>query len=533
MSAYIPNIIKTFQRGWIIPVGLMLLLMFRPGEISAQVNAEDNVIYVSGQIVNNVNGAPVSSHKIYIESDSLSNNGFYYYSTIYTDVNGFYFDTIQTTNITGNIDIYLYDFEEELVSASKYYRFNWEDEYQMVANFEIFDPDATQTTQANFQSTEKADNELEIHFQDESTGYVIKSWFWEFGDGSVSKIQDPIHEYEEPGIYNVTLTISSKPLEYEYVYTSKITKRVMVGLADYYSLGGHVYAPQFPIDHGMAYLYKMEDETYPVAVDTAIIDTLGYYYFYAVIEGNYIIKARLASNSQYYGSYIPTYFGYSYNWQNAQVIDHDGQNWNYHIYLIESDGTKQGQGQIAGQISYDTNTITTGYSPADDIEIILMDGESICLTCNLSDLEGNFSFRDLRYGTYQIFPEVTGIRNESMFITISEDAPGDNPVNIVIQPEQIMFSITEPESDIFKGDITFSPNPFYGQGKLMMNIDRPGAFRIVAIDMKGSLVADQVYSLRRGPQVIPIDLTGKPSGFYQLIIHAEDGSLTPLKVIKQ
>jgi PKD repeat protein len=508
-------------------------MLFWTGGLFAQVNSEDNVILVSGQIVNNVNGAPISSHKIYIESDSLTNNGFNYYSTIYTDVNGFFFDTVNTTNNSGYIDIFLYDFNENLVEASKYYRFNWEDEYQMVANFQIFDPNANQTTQANFKSEEIPENELKIHFKDHSSGFVIKAWSWDFGDGNFSEIQDPIHEYEEPGIYYVTLTISSKPLEFEYVNVSKITKRVMVGLPDYYSLGGHVYAPPFPIDFGLAYLYKLDQNKNPVAVDTAAIDTLGYYYFYAVIEGDYIVKARLTDQSVKYGEYIPTYFGYSYDWEEADIIEHDGEHFNHHVYLIKSDGTKYGDGEISGQITYDTNTITTTYSPAEDIEIILMDGTNICLTCRLSDLEGNFSFSNLRHGTYQIFPEVTGVRNHPMYITISDETPGNSNVSLVIQPQQIMFSIAEPQSEIYEGDIVFSPNPFQGRGELSLNLAESSAIEIYIADARGSVVLHQSAQLSRGNHTIPVDLNNQPSGMYHLMIQAGDGSVSALKLLKQ
>ncbi len=50
------------------------------------------------------------------------------------------------------------------------------------------------------------DNELEIQFIDESWG-IPTSWLWDFGDGNTSVEENPIHEYAEIGVYNVTLTI--------------------------------------------------------------------------------------------------------------------------------------------------------------------------------------------------------------------------------------------------------------------------------------------------------------------------------------
>lgn len=48
---------------------------------------------------------------------------------------------------------------------------------------------------------------LVVSFTDESTGEP-DSWLWDFGDGSTSTEQNPIHQYTTCGSFNVTLTIS-------------------------------------------------------------------------------------------------------------------------------------------------------------------------------------------------------------------------------------------------------------------------------------------------------------------------------------
>ena len=45
-----------------------------------------------------------------------------------------------------------------------------------------------------------------VAFKDESYG-PINSWTWEFGDGTKSSERQPIHKYEKPGEYIVTLYI--------------------------------------------------------------------------------------------------------------------------------------------------------------------------------------------------------------------------------------------------------------------------------------------------------------------------------------
>ncbi len=51
---------------------------------------------------------------------------------------------------------------------------------------------------------------LDISFTDTSLvpdGYSILSWNWSFGDGEISSEQNPFHEYDEVGTFNVSLTI--------------------------------------------------------------------------------------------------------------------------------------------------------------------------------------------------------------------------------------------------------------------------------------------------------------------------------------
>jgi len=403
----------------------MAFLFFWQQPLKSQVHTDRNIIFISGQVTNTTNGGPVSNHKIFVEIDSTTNNGLHYYSTIYTDVYGIFYDTIITSHTDGSVELSLTDFNNTAHSSTKHFRFTWSDHYQMVTNFQFYDPNATNELQANFKAKQDTttSDPLQIIFKNVSAGYVVKSFIWDFGDGQYSEIEDPVHVYDEPGIYLVTFTISSTPLQNDVnnKTTSTITKQVLVGLPEYYNIGGHVFSGYFPIDYGLAYLYEIDSVDQPVPIDTAKIDEFGYYYFYQIREADYIIKSRLAANSVEYGNFIPTYYGDDHIWNNAGVLHVNGENWTYHINLITSDGLNNGTGNIQGQILYDTNTITTDYTPANDIEIILLNGSNTCLTCKLSDLDGQFDFNNIAFGTYQIYPDVTGIKSDPMYIPLLSD----------------------------------------------------------------------------------------------------------------
>ncbi len=44
-----------------------------------------------------------------------------------------------------------------------------------------------------------------VQFTDQSTGAMISSWYWDFGDGNTSTLQNPVHQYASGGSYLVSL----------------------------------------------------------------------------------------------------------------------------------------------------------------------------------------------------------------------------------------------------------------------------------------------------------------------------------------
>lgn len=63
----------------------------------------------------------------------------------------------------------------------------------------------------SYSPTEPEEGE-EIEFSDQSTegdGDIVE-WSWEFGDGTTSDEQNPIHAYEEEGVYTVELTVTDR-----------------------------------------------------------------------------------------------------------------------------------------------------------------------------------------------------------------------------------------------------------------------------------------------------------------------------------
>jgi len=70
--------------------------------------------------------------------------------------------------------------------------------------------------QAMFEYEHTANDSLSVAFYDTSWGPGEFSWFWDFGDGTGSEDQNPVHFYGNPGLYPVCLTIISGDCTDEY-----------------------------------------------------------------------------------------------------------------------------------------------------------------------------------------------------------------------------------------------------------------------------------------------------------------------------
>lgn len=69
-------------------------------------------------------------------------------------------------------------------------------------------PQAASQLSADFSATPTSGtNKLEVQFSDLTTGGPPSTWFWDFGDGGSSTQQHPLHVYDAPGVYTVTLQV--------------------------------------------------------------------------------------------------------------------------------------------------------------------------------------------------------------------------------------------------------------------------------------------------------------------------------------
>ncbi|MEN8226126.1 MAG: PKD domain-containing protein, partial [Bacteroidota bacterium] len=69
---------------------------------------------------------------------------------------------------------------------------------------------ANRDCEADFYFDRDSVNQTTVYFYDLSNSiYSIYSWTWDFGDGTTSSLQNPVHTFGQAGIFFVCLTIES------------------------------------------------------------------------------------------------------------------------------------------------------------------------------------------------------------------------------------------------------------------------------------------------------------------------------------
>lgn len=157
-------------------------------------------VSVSG-IVTDVNtGNPVINQEINIMTDSMPGGGSFYYNTVYTDNVGYYSDMFSVpVGEIGIVEVYTFSCGMILSENGTYSQ----NSSQLMFDFQVC-TDTNMNCQAMYYYYPTGPNG--IQFVDESMGNP-NMWFWDFGDGNSSSLQDPEHTFAQMGAYIVTLTI--------------------------------------------------------------------------------------------------------------------------------------------------------------------------------------------------------------------------------------------------------------------------------------------------------------------------------------
>jgi len=388
-------------------------------------------------------------------------------------------------------------------------------------------------------------NSNTITFTNTSITYnnIICNFFWNFGDGTSSYDENPIHTYSSPGNYNVCLTINtSSDSCITYTCTVDTCQSIVIpndSIINDISISGNVYAKTALLPEGIAILYKVETGNYTAISKSAINN--GFYIFDNLEIGDYLVYAipYFGDIENYYPLYYPTYTGNTEHCSDAQIIFVDTIV-TKDINLKYNDDINHGFGYISGKVVYDdgsnfetnifnqnwfNNLKSTYEGEAQNVTILLYNNIGQVIRYELSDENGNFEFKDVPYGLNIIYTEKAG--KTTQVISGSLNETNDTIKNILIHIEETEIinieEITQLNADIY-------PIPFNNY----LNIDINEKIKDLSISIV-DITGKQIYYsnfYNTNPNLLKIETNNIKKGSYVMLIKSANSIIFRKKIIK-
>lgn len=100
--------------------------------------------------------------------------------------------------------------------------------YGQAEDYSVYIEPVSLPPQADFFSPDTSTCYPTVRFYDRSL-FLPTSWLWDLGDGSTSTAQNPTHNYQQPGTYTITLTVSNQYGSNQLTKPGYITVRSVSG----------------------------------------------------------------------------------------------------------------------------------------------------------------------------------------------------------------------------------------------------------------------------------------------------------------
>ena len=488
-----------------------LLILISTLAFCLSLNARD-IIFISGHVTDIETNQPIADHKVYIFSNNQIVN-----DILTTDINGYYSDSIFEAGSTiESLYVFTYDCNY-IVHDTTVSNFD----NPVVVDFLICNDTLPSFCQADFIARVDSTSNMPnfYYFYDNSLGN-ISGWLWDFGDGTISLEQNPVHQFDESGTYNVCLSIFSSNCQ-DYICKDITTP-------NYFDLGGFAFAEDYPInnpastgDTGIAYLYRVFENNQLMPIDTNIFNNWGYYWFSEKIEGDYLIKIGLTENSNRFSEYFPTYFQNKLKWTNADLITLNNTNYysaNVHFAPVAQNNF--GIGQISGKVIWGNDSLIPQNASLENINVFLFDEFNSPYNFTFTDSEGNFIFTGLELQNYKVFAEVSGYYcfAEEIILNNNQYTIGD----IIL--ELFGYETTSINENILssKPNYKLYPNPV--NTKLNIEIDNYEQSELFyeIINLTGQKIVSGSTKTSFGNTILSVPVSNLSNGIYLFVIYSGD-----------
>lgn len=356
-----------------------------------------------------------------------------------------------------------------------------------------------------------------------SNGTGITSWYWDFGDSTISTQQNPTHTFSNPGVNYVCLTISDSS-----GCTDTYCAYVVDSTSSGYMISGGVYADSQLVYNAIVYLIEHDTVAGTLTAIDSIYLAQSYYTFFNVAPGSYLVKAALLPSSPVYANHLPTYLGDALFWNNAtSTVVTNNNVFNPPIDMVA--GTNPGgPGFIGGLISQGANK--NEGDPMANVSVILLDINDNPITHTITDENGQYSFGDIAYGTYKIMVEILGKYGNPIIVTISAENPSEENADFDVNINSV--NPTTAINDFTFGELlSVYPNPAVDRVNIEMELYQPVDMEVRLVNLMGQAIQRKSIGRIAGNQLIQLETGQVPQGIYLIQIQAGDQQIVKRIVV--
>ncbi len=325
------------------------------------------------------------------------------------------------------------------------------------------------------------------------------------------------------GVHTVCLTVNTSNCTDTQCMTIYVSQDSCFGW-----ISGQVFAGNLnqPIDVAQVYLISFDANTNQLTeVQSAMVDSGGYYYFSGIPCGEYLVKAATTPNSAFFSSQLPTYYGNSTFWNYGQtiVVTEVAPAVQYDITLITGNNPG-GPGFIGGDVTEGANKMAAEGDPIEGVTVMLFDMAGNAIAYTYTDAYGAFGFDNLAYGMYQVYTELINFTTVPAVVAIGEDDPSVDDIHVFVADEFISTGVEEVNFDALVSGVY--PSPMADNGSLTVNFEQNYTVTMSIVDLTGRVITSESRVLPAGKSTMAVAAAGLSEGYYMLIMTEQAGAFS-------
>ncbi|MBN2663619.1 MAG: T9SS type A sorting domain-containing protein [Bacteroidales bacterium] len=456
---------------------------------------------VCGRVTKKDNGQPVSEHKVILNSSQYSD----FSHKFITNSEGYYSDTVQYSILdTSKYAISTYSLcdrtfdilTQVFYPSTQTFNFDFEVCLDSLNSWDI----------AFFYKTYPYSNQ--IYFQ-QISNYEVDSVHWDFGDNSVGKGKEVVHDFEH-GSYKIVMT------SFFNGEIKKFTKRIIIGYNPA-SIQGNVFTSGQLLDSGYVIAYQLDRSAYSLMNVAKVVDG-GFSFDGNLLRGEYLFYAipSFDIDTLFFPKYIATYNSGQHHWSDASTVFVDYNADAIIIDLIKYDEIYYGDFKINFSVSPE---IIFNYDVAN---VLLINGKDEVINSIPLTSSNEVCFNNLPEGYYSVKVEIPGVFSKPAGFYLSNDYEP----NIHFYFDDIN-SIDYTVTSIYEvdyADILVFPNPFSEYLSIQSNLFPA---EVLIFNIQGVEVHHQTIS-----ENAQINLSGLSSGVYMAVVLSNKKTIARELIIK-